>query len=173
MDNQEAELKVAQEMPFVTGQYTSATAVAGGQGPFQTIQREEVGTILKVTPTIYEGSQVLLKIAIESSSIGAKPAGRGRPLTNKRTINTTRADRGRRHRRARRPDRGHVTKSESRVPVLGSIPLLGDLFKTRSATSHQEQPDGVHPAEDPARPAAGRVRDRHQVQLHARRSRRA
>src|SRR5215831_8642107 len=64
MDNQEAELKVAQEVPSITGQYTANnTAVVGGAvNPFQTIQREEVGTILKITPTISaEGSQVMLK----------------------------------------------------------------------------------------------------------------
>jgi general secretion pathway protein D len=137
MDNQEAELKVAQEVPFVTGQYTSGTAVAGGQvNPFQTIQREEVGTILKVTPTISaEGSQVMLKISIESSSIGAKPAGAVDLVTNKRTITTT----------VLIEDGGVValggliendsTKGETRVPFLGSIPLIGYLFKTRSATS--------------------------------------
>jgi general secretion pathway protein D len=137
MDNQEAELKVAQEVPFVTGQYTSGTAVAGGQvNPFQTIQREEVGTILKVTPTISaEGSQVMLKISIESSSIGAKPAGAVDLVTNKRTITTT----------VLIEDGGVValggliendtTKSETRVPFLGSIPLIGYLFKTRAATA--------------------------------------
>jgi general secretion pathway protein D len=137
MDNQEAELKVAQEVPFVTGQYTSGTAVAGGQvNPFQTIQREEVGTILKVTPTISaEGSQVMLKISIESSSIGAKPAGAVDLVTNKRTITTT----------VLIEDGGVValggliennsTKGETRVPFLGSIPLIGYLFKTRNATS--------------------------------------
>jgi len=53
MDNQEAELKVATEVPFVTGQFTNTTATTGGTvNPFQTIQRQEVGTILKVTPTI-------------------------------------------------------------------------------------------------------------------------
>ena len=58
MDNQEAELKVAQEVPFVTGQYTNTSAATGGTvNPFQTIQREEVGTILKVTPQITEGDR--------------------------------------------------------------------------------------------------------------------
>ena len=91
MDNQEAELKVAQEVPFVTGQFTNTTAVTGGTvNPFQTIQREEVGTILKVTPTISpEGSAVMLKISIESSSIGQKPAGAVDLVTNKRTVTTT------------------------------------------------------------------------------------
>jgi general secretion pathway protein D len=137
MDNQEAELKVAQEVPFVTGQFTNTTAVTGGTvNPFQTIQREEVGTILKVTPTISpEGSAVMLKIAIESSSIGQKPAGAVDLVTNKRTITTA----------VLIEDGGIVVlggliednsvKGEQRVPYLGNIPLIGMLFKTRNATS--------------------------------------
>jgi general secretion pathway protein D len=137
MDNQEAELKVAQEVPFVTGQFTNTTAVTGGTvNPFQTIQREEVGTILKVTPTISpEGSAVMLKISIESSSIGQKPAGAVDLVTNKRTITTT----------VLIEDGGVVVlggliednsvKGENRVPYLGNIPLIGLLFKTRNATS--------------------------------------
>ncbi|MBV8909417.1 MAG: type II secretion system secretin GspD [Gammaproteobacteria bacterium] len=140
MDNQEAELKVAQEVPFITGQYTNTAASTGGItagiNPFQTIQREEVGTILKITPTISsEGSQVMLKISIESSSIGTKPAGAVDLVTNKRTVSTT----------VLIEDGGIVVlgglieddrnKSESRVPYLGNIPLIGLLFKTRSDRS--------------------------------------
>jgi general secretion pathway protein D len=138
MDNQEAELKVAQEVPFITGQYTANnTAVVGGAvNPFQTIQREEVGTILKITPTISaEGSQVMLKISIESSSLGTKPAGAVDLVTNKRTVSTT----------VLIEDGGIVvlggliendmSKGESRVPFLGNIPILGLLFKTRNQTS--------------------------------------
>ncbi len=138
MDNQEAELKVAQEVPFITGQYTSAnTAVVGGQvSPFQTIQREEVGTILKITPTISpEGTAVMLKISIESSSIGQKPAGAVDLVTNKRTVSTT----------VMIDDGGIVvlgglteddtTKGENRVPFLGQIPILGYLFKTRNESN--------------------------------------
>src|ERR1700730_10504860 len=140
MDNQEAELKVAQEVPFITGQFTNTAGttggVTGGINPFQTIQRQEVGTILKVTPTISpEGSAVMLKIAIESSSIGQKPAGAVDLVTNNRTITTTRPI----------EDGGVVVlggliednsvKGEQRVPYLGNIPLIGLLFKTRNATS--------------------------------------
>jgi general secretion pathway protein D len=140
MDNQEAELKVAQEVPFITGQFTNTAAstggVTGGINPFQTIQRQEVGTILKVTPTISpEGSAVMLKISIESSSIGQKPAGAVDLVTNKRTITTT----------VLIEDGGVVVlggliednsvKGENRVPYLGNIPLIGLLFKTRNATS--------------------------------------
>ncbi|HTC15642.1 MAG TPA: type II secretion system secretin GspD [Steroidobacteraceae bacterium] len=134
MDNQEAELKVAQEVPFVTGQYTSGTAVTGGQvNPFQTIQREEVGTIMKITPTISaEGNSLMLKISIESSSIGQKPAGAVDLVTNKRTVSTT----------VLIEDGGIVVlgglieddtnKGENRVPFLGNIPIIGLLFKTRN-----------------------------------------
>jgi general secretion pathway protein D len=137
MDNQEAELKVAQEVPFITGQFTNTTAVTGGTvNPFQTIQREEVGTILKITPTISaEGTQVMLKISIESSSIGQKPAGAVDLVTNKRTVSTT----------VLIEDGGIVvlgglieddtSKGETRVPFLGNIPLIGLLFKTRNETS--------------------------------------
>jgi general secretion pathway protein D len=138
MDNQEAELKVAQEVPFITGQYTANnTAVVGGAvNPFQTIQREEVGTILKITPTISpEGAAVMLKISIESSSIGQKPAGAVDLVTNKRTVSTT----------VMIDDGGIVvlggltendtTKGENRVPFLGNIPIIGYLFKTRNEQS--------------------------------------
>ena len=138
MDNQEAELKVAQEVPFITGQYTAnnTAAVGGAVNPFQTIQREEVGTILKITPTISpEGQAVMLKIAIESSTIGQKPAGAVDLVTNKRTVSTT----------VMIDDGGIVvlggliedntTKGENRVPFLGNIPIIGYLFKTRNEQS--------------------------------------
>ncbi len=137
MDNQEAELKVAQEVPFVTGQFTNTTATTGGTvNPFQTIQRQEVGTILKVTPTISaEGNGVMLKLSIESSSIGQKPAGAVDLVTNKRTITTN----------VLIEDGGVVVlggliednsvKGEQSVPFLGRIPLIGLAFKTRNATS--------------------------------------
>jgi general secretion pathway protein D len=141
MDNQEAELKSAQEVPFVTGQFSN-TGSGGNNGavnPFQTIQREEVGTILKVTPTISpEGTAVMMKLSIESSSIGQKPAGAVDLVTNKRTVTTS----------VLIEDGGVVVlgglitqnnqRQESRVPVLGSIPIIGLAFKTRSATVDKE-----------------------------------
>jgi general secretion pathway protein D len=127
-------------VPFVTGQFTNTAATNTGQtgvvNPFQTIQRQEVGTILKVTPTISpEGSAVMLKLSIESSSIGQKPAGAVDLVTNKRTITTN----------VLIEDGGVVVlggliednsvKGENRVPYLGNIPIIGLLFKTRNATS--------------------------------------
>ncbi|MFZ9709305.1 MAG: type II secretion system secretin GspD [Steroidobacteraceae bacterium] len=134
MDNQEAEIKVAQEVPFITGQYSAAAGNTNALlNPFQTIQRQEVGTILRITPQINEGDSVMLKIEQESSSIAATSSGAVDLVTNKRTINTN----------VLIEDGGTVvlggliqdaqTDAEQRVPFLGRIPLIGELFRTRSA----------------------------------------
>src|SRR5262249_912776 len=121
---------------FVTGQFTNTTASTNGVvNPFQTIQREEVGTILKVTPQITtEGNSVVLKLSIESSSIGQKPAGAVDLVTNKRTIQTN----------VLIEDGGIVVlggliehdnvQGENSVPFLSKIPLIGQAFQTRNAT---------------------------------------
>jgi general secretion pathway protein D len=135
MNNEEAEVKVTQEIPLITGQYTSSTSsTSGTTSPFTTIQREEVGTILKVTPHISEGNVIQLKIEQEDSSPGAKLTDSADISTNKRSIKTT----------ILIEDGGiivlgglmqdTVTESEDRVPGLGSIPLLGNLFKSRSGS---------------------------------------
>lgn len=136
MDDQEAELKVAQEVPFVTGQFTSTGSASNGAvNPFQTIQNQEVGTILKVTPTISaEGTAVMMKLSIESSNLAPTSTSTTNPTTNKRTVTTN----------VLIEDGGVIvlggliqennTKTESRVPVLGSIPIIGLAFKTRSNT---------------------------------------
>jgi general secretion pathway protein D len=135
MNNEEAEVKVTQEIPLITGQYTSSTAsVNGTTSPFETIQREEVGTILKVTPHISEGDTIQLKIEQEDSSPGAKLADSADISTNKRSIKTT----------ILIEDGGiivlgglmqdTVTESEDRVPGLGAIPIIGNLFKSRSGS---------------------------------------
>ncbi|HMN46667.1 MAG TPA: type II secretion system secretin GspD [Povalibacter sp.] len=142
LDNEEAEIKVAQEVPFVTGQYSS-TGTGGNNGsvnPFQTIQREEVGTILKITPQINEGDAVTLKIEQESSDLAPSAtasSGAVDLITNKRTINT----------KVMVEDGGVIVlgglirdaaiENESRVPVLGAIPIIGELFKTRSGSKEK------------------------------------
>ncbi len=139
MNNEEAEVKVTQEIPLITGSYTnSQTSTAGTTSPFETIQREEVGTILKVTPHINEGNSVQLKIEQEDSSPGAKLTDSADISTNKRSIKTT----------VLIEDGGiivlgglmsdTVTESEDRVPVLGAIPLLGNLFKSRSGSRQKK-----------------------------------
>ena len=139
MNNEEAEVKVTQEIPLITGSYSSSTAsVSGTTSPFTTIQREEVGTILKVTPHINEGNSVQLKIEQEDSSPGAKITDSADISTNKRSIKTT----------VLIEDGGvivlgglmsdTVTESEDRVPGLGAIPLIGNLFKSRSGSRQKK-----------------------------------
>ena len=139
LDNEEAEIKIAKEVPFVTGQYTTASTGSGGvnnqfSNPFQTIQREEVGNILKITPQINEGDSVQLKISQEASNIAAsaEQISTADLITNKRVITTN----------VMVEDGGiivlgglisdEVRESKSQVPFLGSIPIIGELFKTRS-----------------------------------------
>ena len=139
LDNEEAEIKVAQEVPFLTGSFTN-TGVSNQQGqvnPFQTIQREEVGTILKITPQINEGDAVMLKIEQEDSSVAQGTQGAVDLVTNKRTVTTT----------VLVDDGGVVVlgglitdtarEGENRVPILGSIPLIGELFKTRNGSKEK------------------------------------
>jgi general secretion pathway protein D len=133
LDNQEAELKVAQEVPFITGQYTNSTTTSSGTvNPFTTVQRQEVGTILKITPKINDGTAVVLKIELESSELSGQSGDANSLITNKRTINTN----------VLIKDGGTLvlggliqdssTNSEQRVPLLGRIPLVGELFRTRA-----------------------------------------
>jgi general secretion pathway protein D len=139
MNNQEAEVKVTQEIPLITGSFANTTAsVSGTTSPFQTIQREEVGTILKVTPHINEGNSVQLKIEQEDSSPGAKLTDSADISTNKRSIKTT----------VLVEDGGiivlgglmsdNVSESEDRVPGLGAIPVIGNLFKSRSGSRQKK-----------------------------------
>lgn len=138
LDNQEADIKVAQQVPFVTGQYTNTTGT-GTAGtpvinPFQTVQREDVGLELKITPQINEGNAVLLKIDQVISNLTGTSIG-GQPVTNTREIKTS----------VMAQDgeivvlggliENQLIESEQHVPVLGSIPLLGNLFKFRSTTN--------------------------------------
>ena len=139
LDNQEAQIKVAQEVPFITGQYTNTTgsttgAATGTVNPFQTIQRQEVGTILKITPQINEGDSVILKIEQEASSLSTSTASSVDLITNKRVINTSLLV----------EDGGTIVlggliqeedrRGEQRVPLLGRIPLIGEFFKVRQAS---------------------------------------
>lgn len=137
LDNEEAEIKVAQEVPFLTGQFTATGAAQGQLNPFQTIERQEVGTILKITPQITDDNSVMLKIEQEDSSVAQGTQGAVDLITNKRTFNTT----------VLVDDGGVVVigglitdtarEAENRVPILGSIPLLGELFKTRSGNKEK------------------------------------
>lgn len=132
-DNEEASLNVGQEVPFVSGQFTNTGTGGGGAvNPFTTVQRESVGVKLNITPQINEGNSLLLNISQEISSIASSSAGAVDLITNQRIIETTVI-----------VDDGNIIvlggliedtlrENDQRVPVLGSIPIVGNLFRTRS-----------------------------------------
>ena len=128
MDNQEAFFLVGQEVPVITG----STTGSNNTNPFQQVQRQEVGIKLKVTPQINEGDAVQLTIEQEVSSIGGATAV---DITiNKREIKTTvMADDGATVVLGGLIDED-VQESESKVPLLGDIPILGHLFKSTSVS---------------------------------------
>ena len=126
LDNAEAEIVVGQNVPFVTGQFTNNTTTP--DNPFQTIQRQDVGIKLKVKPQINEGDTVTLDIEQEVSSVDASTRGADL-ITNKRSIKTS-----------VQVDNGSIVvlggligddarSNQDKVPLLGDIPLVGNLFK--------------------------------------------
>jgi general secretion pathway protein D len=128
MDNEEASMIVGQEVPIITGSTTSGN----NSNPFQTVDRQEVGIKLKVTPQINDGTAVQLTIEQEVSSVSGATAVD--ISVNKRAINTTViADDGGMVILGGLIDED-VQESVSKVPLLGDIPILGHLFKSTSTT---------------------------------------
>ncbi|MGB1198246.1 MAG: type II secretion system secretin GspD [Thalassotalea sp.] len=131
LDNEEAHFLVGQEIPILTG----STAGSNNGNPFQTVERQEVGIKLKVTPRVNEGSGVQLTIEQEVSSVsGATGVDIG---INKREIKTTvMADNGQTIVLGGLIDED-VQESQQKVPFLGDIPILGNLFKSTSNTTRK------------------------------------
>ncbi len=129
LDNSEASIVVGQEVPFVTGSFTSTgTGGSNPNNPFQTIERKDVGITLKVTPHINEGDSIVMEIVQEISQLTELVASD--VITNKREITTTvLADNG---------DtvvlggliQDTLQQNERKVPLLGDIPWLGRLFRS-------------------------------------------
>ncbi len=133
LDNEEAKIIIAQNVPFVTGQFTNTGAggTSGSVNPFQTIERKDVGITLKVKPQISENGTVKLTIYQEVSTIQASTINSANgPTTNKRSIesNVLVAD-------------GSIvvlggllsdeySGGQEKIPVLGDVPLFGNLFKS-------------------------------------------
>ncbi|MCO7191150.1 MULTISPECIES: type II secretion system secretin GspD [unclassified Pseudoalteromonas] len=131
MDNEEASMIVGQEVPIITG----STASENNSNPFQTVDRQEVGVKLKVTPQINDGTAVQLTIEQEVSSVSGATAVD--ISVNKRAINTTViADDGGMVILGGLIDED-VQESVSKVPLLGDIPVLGHLFKSTNTTKRK------------------------------------
>ena len=129
LDNQEAQLSVGQEIPITTGEAVGDNF----SNAFRTVSREQVGTILEVTPQINEGGTITLKIRQESSSIDGPIISDSTDLiTNKREISTTAiVDDGEFLVLGGLIDETRSTR-EDKVPLVGDIPVAGTLFKNRS-----------------------------------------
>ena len=136
LDNEEAEIIVGENVPFVTGSFTSAGSTDPAN-PFQTIERQDVGLSLKVTPQVNDGDTIKLDLEQETSSVipGSEVTGIS---TRKRSIRTS----------VLVDDGGilvlggliteTVTEGESKVPLLGDIPLLGALFRSTSSSKSKQ-----------------------------------
>lgn len=129
LDNEAAKLSVGQEIPITTGEAVGDNF----QNAFRTVSREQVGIILEVTPQINEGGTVTMKIRQETSSVAGQIINTSTDLiTNKREIETT----------AVVDDRGILVigglvdqndgLTQDKVPLLGDIPIAGNLFRTTS-----------------------------------------
>ena len=135
LDNEEAKIVVGQNVPFVTGQYTSNNTVNGSVNPFQTIERKDVGLTLKVKPQISETGTVKLTIYQEVSSVDATSVGSVSGLiTNKRSIESNIL-----------VEDGSVVVlggllsdeydgNKAQVPGFGDIPYIGSLFRNETRT---------------------------------------
>jgi general secretion pathway protein D len=134
LDNEEASILVGENVPFVTGSYSTAAGAATSGAtvnPFQTVDRQDVGLTLKVKPQVLGDGMVRLKIYQEVSDIKdtSNPAG---IITDKRSIDST----------VQVQDgqiivlgglmKDQVGQNVNRVPGLSSIPLLGHLFRNDS-----------------------------------------
>ena len=129
LDNEEGKITVGQNVPFVTGSFTQTST--GANNPFQTVERRDIGLTLKVTPQVAEGGSVKLKAFLEVSSVvPTSSAVKSVDLiTNKRSIENTVL-----------VDDGQIVvigglisddskNNESKVPILGDIPFIGNFFK--------------------------------------------
>ena len=135
LDNEEARIVVGQNVPFITGQFTSNNSNSGSVNPFQTVERKDVGLTLRVKPQISEDGSVKLQVYQEVSSIDpATTTAANGPTTNKRSIESNVV-----------VEDGAIVVlgglltdeyagGQEKVPLLGDVPLLGNLFKGEKRT---------------------------------------
>jgi general secretion pathway protein D len=130
LDNSPAEIVVGQNVPFVTG---SILTDSSGATPYTTIDREDVGIRLRIIPRINAGEVVRLEVSQEASSIATGLSVTASDLiTNTRTINTTvLADNGQTIVLGGLVSDDYL-EARRQVPILGDIPIVGELFKSRS-----------------------------------------
>ena len=129
LDNMPAEIVVGQNVPFITGSILTNTNSAT---PYTTIERKDVGITLRIIPRINAGEVVRLEVSQEASSIATGLSVNASDLiTNTRTINTTvLADNGQTIVLGGLVSDDYL-EAKRQVPILGDIPIVGELFKSR------------------------------------------
>lgn len=127
LDNEEARIVIGQNVPFLTGQYAQ-TGNAASVTPFQTIERRDVGLTLRVKPQISEGGTIKLTVFQESSSVADNSAASG-PTTNKRSIESTVLVEDGQTIALGGLLQDSANAVEEKVPGLGSLPGVGQLFR--------------------------------------------
>jgi general secretion pathway protein D len=126
MDNEEAEIVVGKNVPFITG---SQQTTGGLSNPFQTIERKDVGLTLRVKPQISEGDSVRLELYQEISSVDGGTAAEGGLITSKRSIKTVVLANDGQMIVLGGLMRDDNSASRQRVPCLGAMPYMGEAFK--------------------------------------------
>ena len=131
LDNQEAEILVGSNVPFKTGEATSAGAPV--ENPFTTIERQDIGVTLKVKPQVNQGDAITLDIQQTIETLTDATTAQD-IVTDKRSVHTS----------VMLGDddilvlgglmQDEHRKSERKVPILGDIPFLGALFRSTSDT---------------------------------------
>lgn len=146
MDNHEATISVGQEVPFITGNYISNNNTV--DNPFQTIEREEIGIKLRVRPQISEGDVIRMAIEQETSNLlaSAQTVGAADVITAKRVINTNVMVGDGEFLVLGGLIDDSFSADDSRVPILGDIPVLGHLFRsTNRNNEHSVLMVFIHP----------------------------
>jgi len=132
MDNEEAEIVVGKNVPFLTG---SQQTTGGLANPFQTIERKDVGLTLRVKPQISEGNSVRLELYQEISSVDGGTAAEGGLITSKRSIKTVVLANNSQMIVLGGLMRDDHSASVQRVPCIGAVPVLGEPFQFTENTS--------------------------------------
>jgi len=137
LNNTEAEIVVAQSVPFVTGSFATVGDSATPERPFQTIERQDVGLTLRVTPQITGDNTVRMEIEQEASSLTRQASAAGGEITSKRTLKTNvLVGNGRVIMLGGLLENGAGSETAG-VPGVSKIPLLGKLFRGRAVNKNQ------------------------------------
>ena len=134
LDNEEASIMVGENVPFPTGSYTNTGSAGGTVNPFTTYERKDVGTLLKIRPQINENGTIKMAVYQENSAVKDNVNAQAGATTTKRSIESN----------VLVEDGAIVVlggliaeeykQNQERVPLLGDIPVIGNLFRNTART---------------------------------------